>query len=183
MRTFIAIDIPENIKDSIELYVSPLKGERAKITWVKSGNVHITLKFLGEIPEEKVPEIYKCLEKCVKGLKPFEVEITGAGGFPDMRRPRIIWVGLKKGTDELKKLANSIDDELSNLDFEKEKRGFKPHLTIGRVKYINDISGFIDKMSRLKFEGGTFTADEIFIIKSELKPTGAVYTKLESIKF
>ncbi len=183
MRTFIAIEISEEIKNAIDLYAAPLKREKAKISWVKPSNVHITLKFLGEVSSEKIPEIYDSLVRCVMGKKPFEIEVTGTGGFPNLKRPRIIWVGLKKGSEELKNLAASIDNELRKIGFQKEKREFKPHLTIGRVKYIDDIDRFVKKMNSEEFKGGIFTAEEILIMRSELKPTGAVYTKLHSIKF
>ena len=106
----------------------------------------------------------------------------GTGGFPNLNRPRVIWVGLKKGSEELKTLSKSIDNELEKLGFQKEKRGFSPHLTIGRVKNIYNIHEFVKKMNSVEFKGGSFTADEILIMKSDLKPTGAVYTKLHTIK-
>lgn len=182
MRTFIAIGIPKNIKDKIGVYEEPLRKERAKISWIKPENIHITLKFLGEVEENKIQEIYEALKKCVSNQKPFDIEVIGTGGFPNLNRPRIIWVGLKKGSEELKTLAKSIDNELEKLGFRKEKRGFSPHLTVGRVKNIYNIHEFVEKMNSVEFKGDTFTADEILIMKSDLKPTGAVYTKLHTIK-
>ena len=182
MRTFIAIAIPKNIKDKIGVYEEPLKKEKAKISWVKPENIHITLKFLGEVEENKISEIYEALKKCVSNQKPFDIEVMGTGGFPNLNRPRVIWVGLKKGSEELKTLAKSIDNELEKLGFQKEKRGFSPHLTVGRVKSIYNIHEFVKKMNSVEFKGDTFTADEILIMKSDLKPTGAVYTKLHTIK-
>ena len=182
MRTFIAISIPKNIKDKIGIYEEPLKKQKVKISWVKPENIHITLKFLGEVEENKIPEIYEALKKCVSNKNPFEIEVIGTGGFPNLSRPRVIWVGLKKGSEELKILAKSIDNELEKLGFQKEKRGFSPHLTIGRVKSIYNIDKFVKKMNSIEFKGETFTAEEVSIMKSDLKPTGAVYTNLHTIK-
>ncbi len=183
MRTFIAIEVPKEIKNAVEIYVNPLKKEKAKISWVKPENIHITLKFLGEVAEDKIPEIYESLKKCLVGQKPFDIEVTGTGGFPNLSRPRVFWVGLKNGAVELKNLAKSIDNELNKHGFPRDKRDFNPHLTIGRVKYIDNIKKFVKKMNILDYKGGFFTAKEVLIMKSDLKPTGAVYTKLQTIKF
>jgi len=182
MRTFIAIGVPKNIKNQIAVYEELIKKEKTKISWVKPDNIHITLKFLGEVEENKISEIYEALKKCVSNQKPFDIEVMGTGGFPNLNRPRVIWVGLKKGSDELKNLAKSIDNELEKLGFRKEKRGFSPHLTIGRVKSIYNIHEFVKMMNSVEFKGDTFTADEILIMESDLKPTGAVYTKLCTVK-
>lgn len=96
MRTFVAIEIPENIKEIIEQFENRLKSERAKITWVKPDKVHITLKFLGEVEESKISEIYNTLKICVSEQKVFDIEVAGSGVFPNFTRPRVLWVGLKK---------------------------------------------------------------------------------------
>jgi 2'-5' RNA ligase len=103
--------------------------------------------------------------------------------FPNFTRPRVLWVGLKKGTEELKNIAQSIDNELEKMGFKKEERDFKPHLTIGRIKFIPNPQKFLQKMNSEEFKGEMFTAREILIMKSDLKPTGAIYTKLHIIEF
>ncbi len=183
MRTFIAIEIPKIVKEIIEQFENQLKSEKAKITWVKPDNVHITLKFLGEVEESKIPEIHNTLKICVSKQKPFDIEVAGSGVFPNFTRPRVLWVGLKKGTEELKNIAQSIDNELEKFGFKKEERDFKPHLTIGRVKFIHNPQEFLQKMNSEEFKGEMFTAREILIMKSDLKPTGAIYTKLHIIEF
>ena len=181
MRTFIAIDVSDEVRSAVGTFTSALKKEKARVSWVKPENVHITLKFLGEIDEEKIPEIIGALQECSKKQKPFEITIKGSGGFPNLKKPRIIWVGMTEGIEELKSLAGAADNELSKLGFEKEKRAFKPHLTIGRVKALIDNESFIKKIQSTEFYGGRFTAGKISLMKSDLKPSGAEYTKLETI--
>ena len=180
MRTFIAIDVSDEVRRAVGTFTSALKKEKARVSWVKPGNVHITLKFLGEIDEEKIPGINEAIKICALNQKPFEIEIKGSGGFPNLHRPRVIWVGLTEGTEELKRLAGALDNELSKLGFQKEKRAFKPHLTVGRVKAVIDTESFIEKMQSIDFYGGRFTAVEMSLMKSDLKPTGAEYTKLKT---
>ncbi|MFC1557758.1 RNA 2',3'-cyclic phosphodiesterase [candidate division KSB1 bacterium] len=181
MRTFIAIDVSDEVRRAVGAFTSVLKRENARVSWVKPENVHITLKFLGEIDKEKIPGINEAIQVCARNQKPFEIEIKGSGGFPNLNRPRVIWVGMTEGAEELKRLAGAVDNELSKLGFQKEKRAFKPHLTIGRVKTINDTESFIEKMNSTDFYGGRFTAGEMLLMKSDLKPTGAEYTKLETV--
>lgn len=154
MRTFIAIDVSDEARRAVGTFTSALKKEKARVSWVKPGNVHITLKFLGEIDEEKIPEINNAIRVCAKEQKPFEIEIKGSGGFPNLHRPRVIWVGLTEGAEELKRLAGAVDNELYKLGFQKEKRAFKPHLTVGRVKAVVDNESFIEKMQSTEFYGG-----------------------------
>src|SRR3989339_1295186 len=127
MRTFIAIEVSDEVKKAAGEFVAELKKQRANISWVKKENVHITLKFLGEIDERKILLIEDVLKSCAEKKKPFEIEIKDCGGFPNLHKPRVIWIGITEGSQELKDIANCIDSKLSNLGFEKETRAFKPH--------------------------------------------------------
>ena len=112
MRTFIAVELPENIKNKIGELQAPLKRTNAFVSWVKPENIHITLKFLGEVPEEKINEVFSATEKALVGTRKFTMSLKGMGAFPDLRRPRVIWVGAGSGEKELSSLAERIEEEM-----------------------------------------------------------------------
>jgi 2'-5' RNA ligase len=139
MRAFISVDIgalPEivNILDN-------LKDTNADLKLVEPENVHLTLKFLGEIDEKMVDEIAGVMEKSVKDVSPFSIKLRGVGVFPSMNYMRVLWVGLKDA-EKLGIIAEGLENELSNLGFKKEKRRFSPHVTIGRVNSSGKTKGF-----------------------------------------
>ena len=182
IRTFIAVEIPLAIKENIAGLQEKLKREQALIRWVKPGNIHITLKFLGNVEENKIADIAKAVTVAVNQIKPFLVEIAGVGAFPNYRKPKVVWIGAKSDSDLLKLLVRQIDNEVHKLGFEKEKRFFQAHLTFGRVKRLTGIAGVIKKLEQNKnFESGAFTVNEIVVMRSDLKPTGPVYTPLKKI--
>ena len=182
IRIFIAIEIPSSIKEKISDFQEELKKEHARISWVKPDNIHITLKFLGNVTEDKIDAIGNAVEIAVAQIKSFQIEITNVGAFPNYEKPRVIWVGAQSESDLLKITAKQIDNELHQLGFELEKRSFKAHLTLGRVKGLHGIDGVINKLKQGQgFKGGSFKVHEIVVMRSDLKPTGAVYTSLKRI--
>ena len=183
VRTFIAIEIPSDIIEKISNFQDILKKEQASIRWIKSSNIHITLKFLGNVLEEKIDAIANAVEVAVQLIKPFTIEISKIGTFPNERRPRIIWIGAQSGDELLKLLAKNIDNEVHKLGFEKEKRSYKAHLTIGRVKQDKNIAGVIHRLNNNEnLHAGSFIADEVVVMRSDLHPNGSIYTPLKRIK-
>jgi 2'-5' RNA ligase len=181
IRTFIAIDIPDSIRQKIGIIQDELKKERGRVSWAKPGNIHLTLKFLGNVAENRITDVAEAVEKAVEPFESFNFFIKNLGTFPNVRRPRVLWVGIENPPAQLISLAQNIEEELHRIGFPKEKRRFSPHLTIGRVKSI--LSGeFIEKIKNLKFEGGEVEVKEIVVMKSDLKPTGAIYTPLHKIE-
>ena len=182
IRTFIAIEIPLAIRTEIAKFQEQLKQEQAPISWVKPNNIHITIKFLGDVDENKIDDIALAIQTATTEIKPFSIEIGGAGAFPNYKKPRVIWIGAKSEHDLLKELAKQIDIQVHKLGFEKETRDFKAHLTLGRVKSLNDIDGVISELKqRQDFSGGSFIASEIILMKSELHPAGSIYTPMRKI--
>ena len=129
IRTFIAIEIPEKIRHQIAELLAGLKEQGGKITWVKPENMHLTLKFLGDTEENSIDTIAGRLAEIVSTFAQFEICIKGVGAFPNLRKPRVFWVGTTDEKDTLKSLANQINQQLSVLGFEQEKRPFSAHLT------------------------------------------------------
>lgn len=146
-------------------------------------NLHLTIKFLGWIEEQKIEGLKKCIRDSAKGSGPIDAELGGMGVFPDEKRPRVIWIGMTKGYEKLKALADLIECKAAKLGFRKEEREFSPHLTIGRVKDRLDVaslSAFIDKNREKAF--GPFRADHLSIMKSTLRRTGPIYEELDQVK-
>jgi 2'-5' RNA ligase len=181
IRTFIAIEIPGNIISKIRELQEGIKGYGFKIRWVRAENIHLTLKFLGDVESVRIDEIAEAISKTVEGYTPISLKAKGVGVFPSLKRPRVLWVGLTGQMEALVGLQNALDEHLELLGFHKEKRPFKGHLTMGRMKDKIDAKKFGDALMTFRsFESETFGADQITLYKSELKSAGAVYTKLAS---
>ena len=177
IRTFIAVNLPPEIKDALYGLQQDLSAERLPVRWIKPESIHITLKFIGEIPEELVQHIKTELFETPTPLcEPFPITISGTGIFPNARRPRILWVGITKGAEQLAGLAKYFEDALLPLNIPKEDRPFKPHITIGRFTNQNPIKNAAAIISPAVPEPMTFTANAVFFMKSTLKPSGAEYS-------
>ena len=174
MRYFIAIDLSEDIKDYLYNLQKEIGNSLAKIRWIEKNNLHLTLKFLGDIDEIKISNVKKILSN-VK-FEPFEVKIEKIGVFPSENYVRVIWVGLNT-TNKVIELQKDIDSALLNL-FPKEQR-FESHLTIGRVKLIKDKVKFIEKLKKIKIKDLYFNINKFRIYKSTLTRNGPIYEVIE----
>jgi 2'-5' RNA ligase len=179
IRSFIAIELPDTTREAITVVQERLRHSRAGVRWVKPGSIHLTLKFLGNILPAQVDEIAATAAKVVVDEPPVTLCAAGLGSFPSPRKPRVIWVGLQGEVDRLAKIQAALEKALEPLGFARENRGFRPHLTIGRVKDRRRLQSLIEAMSTLELpEFNSFDANEIILYKSDLRPTGAIYTKL-----
>ena len=181
MRTFIAIELPERAKKQIDLAQAPLKKIKAFISWVKPGNIHVTLKFLGEVPEDKISDVFLATEKALEGIKKFRMSLKGMGAFPDFRRPRVVWIAAGSGEKELSNLASRVEEEMEKVGFPKENRKFSAHFTIGRVKSPKNIENLMELVKSSDFSTDEIEVTEVVVMKSQLHPAGAIYTPLKKI--
>jgi RNA 2',3'-cyclic 3'-phosphodiesterase len=183
MRVFIAIELSGEIREALAQTQSHLKYSGADVKWVEKENIHLTLKFLGEITEEKAKNIKDILDETAKLTKSFEISIKDIGAFPKIDYPRVIWVGLDRGADESRALAENIDERLSRIGFQKEIRPFAAHLTIGRVRSPKNKEALKEKIE--SYQLSAFSCQliqSIAMFQSKLSPKGPTYTKLhESI--
>jgi 2'-5' RNA ligase len=174
MRTFIAIEIPKHIRKKVDNFIADDKKRELPIKWVKFENLHITLKFLGEIDENKKEEITLVIKELGKKYARFNMNLQKLGCFPNPRNPRVLWIGVALGSEKLIEIANELEEQLARFGFKKEKR-FHAHLTIGRIKKFCKIDDILAK----NIDTEIFSADSIIFFKSTLKPEGPIYEELD----
>ncbi len=175
MRLFIAIFPPTEIRESLASSTSGIRVEGGA-RWVRSENIHLTLKFLGEVSDE-AEGIASALREAASRHAPFELAPSGFGGFPSERKTRVIWAGAKGDIHPLRDLAEDVEASLEPLGFERESRRFSPHFTLGRAKR-RPVKMEIENEPDIP----AFVVEEILLIKSETKKEGAVYTPLETFR-
>jgi 2'-5' RNA ligase len=178
MRTFLAIEVPENVRKVIHDFVQKEAKKELPIKWVAFDNLHITLKFLGEIDEAMKEEIMPVIAEICEQRRPFRIELEGLGCFPNSKNPRVIWVGVKQGGDELCAIAAGLERGLVRFGFKEEQR-FHPHLTVGRIKKFCKVEDILAKTVSTE----SFEVTSLMLFKSTLKPEGPIYTALENFPF
>jgi RNA 2',3'-cyclic 3'-phosphodiesterase len=184
IRSFIAIELPQGIMASLKTVQDEMKSKAFKVKWVRPENIHLTLKFLGNIDAADTAKISGAMRNAVRNQKPFVLVARGAGVFPGIRRPKVVWVGLSGRTRSLVDLQGALDANLADIGYPKEPRPFKGHLTIGRIKRAPDSKTVAEMLqARAGFVSDEFKVNQICLFKSTLHPTGAVYSKLQEIPF
>ena len=179
IRCFIAIKFPGDIKNQIESYVQELAQFTKGVRWVNTSNLHLTLKFLGEVEKQKVEKIKRILENINQVGSSFDLGLIGSGCFPARKRPRVFWLGFeKRAMPHLHGVHSWLEEQLYAIGFEKESRKFSPHLTIGRAKGDDNFSKLFHYLDNNLFCSKEFKVDTISLIRSVLKPHGAEYTTL-----
>lgn len=186
IRSFIAVELPDEIKLELKQLEAQLKsGRRYAMKWVDPDSIHLTLKFLGNIAVDRSGEITKVIEDAARGISPFQVNVTGLGVFPNSKRVQVTWVGLGGQTGKLEQLQQNIESGMEKLGFIPEKRKFTPHLTIARFRNhasLGERQDFGQLITGTKFNAGTFVVDSISLMKSQLTREGAIYTRISSVK-
>lgn len=183
IRTFIAIELPEEIKAAMAGVQAVLRKSGADVGWTRSEGIHLTLKFLGPVDADIIPGLAAALQEAVKDEPAFALGAAGIGCFPTARSPRVVWLGLAGETDALARLAGKVEAACGKLGFKPEGRPFKPHLTLGRVRSPRGRESLMRAMAPFeKVELGEIRAASISVMKSELKPSGAVYTEMHRVE-
>jgi len=183
IRTFIAVELPQEIQDRLGQLQSDFKVSMPDVRWTKYGNIHLTLKFLGDVPLSKIDKIGEALREVAAKFPAFTMSLADIGAFPNSRKPRIVWVGVQKGVDELKEIAKAIDSSMKRLGFPPEKRRFSPHLTVGRIRHLKNPTAMTEALDKSAVgELGKFTVERISLIKSQLDPAGSIYTTIKEAR-
>ena len=183
IRSFLAIELPKLILKKIEEVQRDLRSTRADVRWVNPEKIHLTLKFFGNIEESRIDPIFKSIEEPIRNTPPYSIEVKGVGAFPQLRNPRVIWIGLVNGKEILTSFQKQIETQLEKIGFQTENRPFHPHLTLGRMKSSRGKEEMVGRMEKHREEEfGDFQVERVILFKSDLKPSGPVYTLLREIK-
>jgi len=179
IRVFIAVELEEGLKGELGSLQRELACSRVDAKWTLPEGLHITLKFLGEITLQQLEQVKEVIAKVADEFTAFSAEFVGIGAFPNLSRPRVLWVGVGEGADELSKIAERLEEELEKIGFERESRKFHPHVTLARFRSLKNI----DKLNTCLKEHvdkrfGDMKVGYISLMKSQLLRTGAVYTCL-----
>jgi 2'-5' RNA ligase len=185
-RLFIAIELPRipALPDVIEMVRKAAPANTVK--WLEIDKMHLTLKFLGDVPTHQIKSIENGLQAAIHGHRPFSIELTGLGCFPNFSRPTVIWLGLKNPTGELKRLRDAVERHIAPLGYPTEDREFSPHLTLGRVKrdlakpVVGKIGQAMQALTISKL--GEWPCEAIRLMRSELRPTGPNYTCVAEVR-
>ena len=179
IRSFIAIDLPEETRKALTGIQEQLKQSRAGVRWVRANSIHLTLKFLGDLHPDQVDDIAAVTTQAVRNEPLLTLRAAGLSAFPSQRNPRVIWVGIEGEVKRLTHIQTRLEHDLVPLGFAREQRGFRAHLTLGRVKDKRNRQALTEAMIKLEtVEFDSFDVTEIILYKSDLRPTGAIYTKL-----
>lgn len=184
IRTFIAIALPATVTLFLGQVQQEFKALGIGARWVKPENIHLTLKFLGNTDPGRIDSIRVAMADAARGVGPFTLAAKGLGVFPGIKRPRVIWIGLAGQTQVLFDLQRRLDDNLVAIGVPKEKRPFKGHLTLGRFRESVDaakIGRVISEYAELR--SNDFATGQMTLYKSDLKPSGPVYSRLQQVVF
>ncbi|HDI78196.1 MAG TPA: RNA 2',3'-cyclic phosphodiesterase [Desulfobacteraceae bacterium] len=182
IRSFLAFELPEFVKEELSGLIRSFNRGISKVRWVKRENMHLTVLFLGNISEETIPAMAQDISDICKRFSPFIVRMEGVGCFPNLRNPKVIWVGIDGEIERMAKFHESLIMNLSKYGIKQENRTYRPHLTLGRVKGNSNIK---DRMVGMISKGRDITdkefiLQELVLFKSDLRPRGPLYTKLNS---
>jgi 2'-5' RNA ligase len=182
LRTFIAIEFPADIKQELSHLQQELASPDLNAKWVSRENIHLTLKFLGSVPSNKIGEIGRALRECLQDEETFSFVLSGLGAFPSVSRPKVVWVGIEEGKERLRRIARKIEAALEKLGFPKEKRGFSAHVTLSRIKKEKKPGGLEKRIGDTNYTSHPIRVPRIALMKSDLTSKGPIYSTLDEVK-
>jgi 2'-5' RNA ligase len=184
-RVFCAIELPSEVRARAAEHAARLRERTSEVraSWPRAENLHLTLKFLGEIERSRVEELSNAADRAVQNTRPFNLIIEGAGAFPPRGAPRVIWLGIKDSSDELSRLQSNLEDECAKIGFPREERPFHPHLTLARIRASHGARELARLHRETGFEAIDFPITELVVMRSELGPGGSRYTEISRHEF
>jgi 2'-5' RNA ligase len=179
-RTFIAIEIPAHLRAIVVDYIKHLRDlvPGVSASWSREDNLHLTLKFLGEVPVTRIEELSSAALAAVHGCNPFEVRLSGCGVFPPRGKPNVLWIGIEDAAGGLRKLQTNLEEECAMRGFTRDARAYHPHLTIARIRKPHGAKDLAAAHVTSDFAAQTFTAKELIVFRSELLPHGSRHTAI-----
>jgi len=189
LRVFAALELPLEVRNRLEALISALEAAlpRSAVRWVNARGMHLTVKFYGDVAPERLPDVQRALQQVAAGASSLNLELRGLGVFPNPVHPRVIWAGAAGDLESLRALQQQVEAASIPLGFKPEARGFTPHLTLGRVKgHLSSVDrqALAEALTRQRAPAeqlGAFTAETLNLMRSDLRPTGAVYTQLFAV--
>lgn len=183
IRTFVAVDISNKIRDAAMRQIVKFSGLTNDYNWVKRDHMHVTLNFLGDVDESEVPAVCRLIKQTVLDFGSFELSIKGLGCFPKPEKPRVIWLGIDQGNEELKQLQSQLADALETMRFPRDRNDFHPHLTLGRLqrgsRWNDSVVQAVDSGSAI--EGGSTVIEQVVVYSSYIDRIGPTYTPMSKI--
>lgn len=178
-RLFLALPLPATAQAELRSLMHALKREASEVRWVRPEQLHITLRFLGDVEEAQCDPLINAMTQITEAA-PFSFNLAGLGAFPHRKQPRVIWTGVTQGHNEVVSLAARVENLVTSCGLPKEDRPFAAHLTLGRVREPGDFAAFWQAADRMNFVGQPAAASDVRLIWSTLTPTGPVYRELDS---
>ncbi len=182
IRSFLAIEMPDSFRTGLALVQGELKRSQAEVRWVAPGNIHLTLKFFGNVPDDEIDTLALAAQEVAKEEEPFQLKATIAGAFPSPKAPRVVWLGLGGDVVPLNRLYHKLEKAFAALGYLPEGRAFHPHLTLGRVKSPMNrekLARMLEKMPPMDWP--PFEVKQLILFQSVLSPQGSKYTPLKVI--
>ncbi|WP_027718953.1 RNA 2',3'-cyclic phosphodiesterase [Desulfovirgula thermocuniculi] len=179
MRLFWAVNLPPEVKEAISALQESLKGSGADAKWVERENLHLTVQFLGEVEEERLGALVEAGGAALQGWRAFTVSLEGLGAFPDFRRPRVLWLGVREGVEALREIHRALSSAMAALGLGGEERAYVPHLTLARFRSARGLEAFTGKVKGLLSSPpafGPLTVTSVDLMESRLTPRGPLYT-------
>ena len=183
-RSFLAVDVPQTVTREIQVLTDSLKKAGADVKWVEPQNLHLTLKFLGDLDGERLSQVKDFLDQFCPAKAAFPIRFSELGGFPDLRAPKVLWVGLAEGEESLKTLAAGLESGLAEIGFEKSEKPFSAHLTIGRVRSPKGLGRLAEAVKVENYSSvQAVRVDHIIFYKSTLTREGPIYESIHTTPF
>jgi len=183
IRSFVALELSDEVRERLTELLKRLRQTNAAVKWVEPENLHLTLKFLGEVQEEQIEAVVEALKIVAQVTEPFPFTVRGVGGFPDLRRPRVLWVGVEP-TPPLMRLQQIVEQAMEQLGFPPEERDFHPHITLGRVKAVaglEKVRAILSEYIGVTF--GSVPVKHMTLFRSDLSREGPTYTPIALLPF
>lgn len=184
MRAFVAIEMPPHIIESLGALSGRLRASGARVTWVRPENMHLTLRFLGDVGEDAIQRMKAILSDACRGMTPFPISVNGTGAFPSVRRPNVIWAGVEPVEGGLATAQLAAESAARAIGLPPEDKPFRPHLTLARIKDPQAAQALMTRLEHEQgFDAGEFTVSNVSLFSSQLTPRGPIYARLEEFGF
>ncbi len=184
MRAFVAIELPDSIKDRLRSLTDRLRRSHARASWVKAERIHLTLRFMGDVPEEDADRLRGLLAGRYAGLDGFELRVRGLGAFPNARKPSVVWAGVTPLEGALERGQAIAEEGARAIGLKPEKRRFRPHLTLARIRDVRQTGDLPRRLGiERDFDAGSFSVSSVSLFSSELTRSGPIYERIEEFRF